>query len=82
MSISSNFVAFLAIMALRPSLVVFVNNISEGSRDVAFKDKSFSQYGNLNSNKELKFPYLHYILITCTSFTIVIVIMRNSWIEQ
>jgi hypothetical protein len=37
--ISFSFVAFLATMALRPKLVVSVDDINEGNRDVAFEGK-------------------------------------------
>jgi hypothetical protein len=43
-SISFSFVAFLATMALRTNLVVSIDNINEGSRDVAFEGKVLSQY--------------------------------------
>jgi hypothetical protein len=39
MSVSFSFVAFLTTMALRPRLVVSVDDINEGSRDVAFEGK-------------------------------------------
>jgi hypothetical protein len=43
-SVSFSFVAFLAIMALRPRLIVSMDNISEGSssRGVAFEGKVLS----------------------------------------
>jgi hypothetical protein len=40
-SVSFHFVAFLATMALRPQLVVSVDDIGEGSRDVAFDQHEF-----------------------------------------
>jgi hypothetical protein len=52
--ISFSFFAFFTTMALRPRLAVSINNINEGSRDVPFKDKIPSWYGNWNLNKELK----------------------------
>jgi hypothetical protein len=42
-------------MALRPRLVVIMDNISEGSRNVAFESKVHAWYKNWDSNKELKF---------------------------
>jgi hypothetical protein len=74
-SISFSFLAFLAIMALRPRLVIFVENISESSKNVAFEDKVLSWYRNWNLNRESKFPYLYYDLIDRARF--IIVNMKN-----
>jgi hypothetical protein len=41
--VSFGFIVLLATMTLRPRLVVFVDNISEGSRDIAFEGKVLSQ---------------------------------------
>ena len=59
---------FQETMALRPKLVVFVDDINEGSRDVAFENKVLCRYGNWNTSKEHKFPYLHYDLIDRAGF--------------
>jgi hypothetical protein len=44
-----NFVAFLVIVALKPRFVVCVDNISEGSRDVAFEGNIFFSVSKLGS---------------------------------
>jgi hypothetical protein len=81
-SISFSFIAILTTMALKPRLVVFVNNINEGSRDVAFVGKVLCRYGNWNPNKEHKFLCLHCDLIDKAGFTTIIISVRNSQIEQ
>jgi hypothetical protein len=45
-----NFVAFLATMALKSRLVVFVDVISEDSKDVAFEGKVLFHYENWDPN--------------------------------
>jgi hypothetical protein len=52
---------FQETMALRPRLVVTVDDISEGSKDVAFEGKVLCWYGNWDTSKEYKFSYLHVI---------------------
>jgi hypothetical protein len=82
MSVSFGFVAFLATMALRPKMVVFVDDISEGSRDVPFENKILSQYGNWNPNKKLKFPYMHYDFMDRVGFITFTVTVRISQIKH
>ena len=49
--VSFSFAKFLTTIALRPRLVVLVDNISEGNRNVAFGGKACSRYRNWNTNK-------------------------------
>jgi hypothetical protein len=58
MSISFSFDAFLATMVLRPRLVVFVDNISESSIDVAFDGKMFFWYKNWDLDKRTQVSIL------------------------
>jgi hypothetical protein len=69
-------------MALRPRLVVSIDDINEGSRDVAFEDKVLCRYGNWDSSKDHKYPYLHCDLIDRAGFTTITVSLRNPHIEQ
>jgi hypothetical protein len=80
--ISFSFVAFLATMALRPKLVVSVDDINEGNRDVAFEGKVLCWYRNWDPSKERNFPYLHCNLIDRAGFTTITISVRNPQIKQ
>jgi hypothetical protein len=82
MSISFSFVIFLATMALKRRLVVFVDDISGGSRDVTFEGKVLCSYGNWDPSKECNFPYLHCNLIDRECLTTITISIRNPQIEQ
>jgi hypothetical protein len=69
-------------MALRPRLVLFLDDINEGSRDVAFEGKVLCWHGNWDPSKEDTFLYLHCDLINRASFTTINVTLRNPQIEQ
>jgi hypothetical protein len=58
-------------------MVVSVDDINEGSRDVAFEDKVMCQYGNWDTNKEHKFPYLYCDLIDRARFTTITINLRH-----
>jgi hypothetical protein len=74
-------ISFLVTMALRPRLVVSVDNICEGNRDVVLEGKVLSRYKNWDPNKEYKFLYLYCNLIDKAGLTTIIVNARNPQIE-
>ena len=63
-------------------MYVSVDDLSEGTRDVAFEYKALSCYGNWNPRKQLKFAYLHCDVIGRSGLTIVIVNLKSPKIEQ
>jgi hypothetical protein len=69
-------------MTLKPRLVVSVDDINEGSRDVAFEGKVLCRYRNWDLNKEHKFLYLLCDLIDTIGFTTITISVRNPQIEQ
>jgi hypothetical protein len=73
---------FQETMVLRPRLVVSIDDINEGSRDVVFESKVMCRYGNWVISKEHKFPYLHCDLIDRAGFTTITVSLKHPKIEQ
>ena len=73
---------FFNIMATRPRLVVSVDDISEGTKDVAFEGKILNQYGNWDSSKVIKHKYLHCDLIDRNDFTTVILNIHKDEIPR
>ena len=69
-------------MALRTRLSVSVDDLSEGTRDVAFECKVLSRYGNWDPRKQLKFAYLHCDVIDRLGLTTVTVSLKTPEIEQ
>ena len=63
-------------------MCVSVNDLSEGTRDVAFECKVLSCYGNWDPKKQLKFAYLHCDVINKSGLTTVTVSLKSLEIEQ
>ena len=63
-------------------MCVSVDDLSEGTRDVAFECKVLSCYGNWDPRKQLKFPYLHCDVINRLGLTTVTVSLKTPEIEQ
>ena len=57
-------------MALRTGMCVSMDDLSEGTRDVAFECKVLSYYGNWDPRKQLKFAYLHCHVIDRSGLTL------------
>ena len=66
----------------RPRLVVSVDDITEGSRDVAFEGKILSRYGNWDPSKDVKHPYVHCDLLDRAGYTTITVSLVRPQIEQ
>jgi hypothetical protein len=57
------------------------NNGFEAEVDVAFEGKVLCRYGNWDSSKDHKYPYLHCDLIDRAGFTTITVSLRIPHIE-
>lgn len=78
---------FFSTMALpssksRARLVVSVDDLTEGTRDVAFEGKILSRYGNWDPTKDVKHPYLHCDLLDREGYTTITMSLVRPQIEQ
>ncbi|KAG0595196.1 hypothetical protein M758_UG148100 [Ceratodon purpureus] len=65
-------------MAERRRMVVSVDEIMEGLRDVAFEGKVLNRYGNYDFTKVIEFKYLHCDLVDSQGFTTVTVSVKDE----
>ena len=63
-------------------MCVSVEDINEGTRDVAFECKDRSCYGDWDPRKQLKFAYLHCDVINRSVLTTVTVSLKSLEIQQ
>ena len=66
----------------RARLVVSVDDLTEGTRDVAFEGKILSRYGNWDPTKDVKHPYLHCDLLDREGYTTITMSLVRPQIEQ
>jgi hypothetical protein len=68
-------------MAERKRMVVSVDEIMEGLRDVAFEGKVLNRYGNYDSTKVIEFKYLHCDLVDRHGFTTVTLSVKEDQVR-